>query len=97
MLTSLGWWQRATFSLTTAAATPAAEPGQWTCSSDAECEQTCAFGAVNREWLTRHPDECDDGCGEAHGRQACRDGECVTMAQDGSIDASCTKRSSPKL
>ena len=76
---------------------PDVDPARWKCDKDEDCTQTCALGAVNREWMTAHPDEdtCDDGCGWKHGMEACRDGECVTLDKDGNIDASCTKRSKP--
>ncbi|HWB79648.1 MAG TPA: hypothetical protein VG755_32015 [Nannocystaceae bacterium] len=67
---------------------------QWACKTDGECTQTCALGAVSAAWIAAHPDadSCDDGCGWKYGKQACRDGECVTLDDKGGIDASCTKR-----
>lgn len=67
---------------------------QWACKTDADCTQTCALGAVSTAWIKAHPeaDGCDDGCGWKYGKQACRDGECVTLGDNGEIDASCTKR-----
>jgi len=67
---------------------------QWACKSDGDCTQTCALGAVSTEWIKAHPeaDSCDDGCGWKYGKQACRDGECVTLGDNGEIDAGCTKR-----
>lgn len=79
-------------------AVPAPDPAQWACVTDGDCEQTCALGAVSRTWLARNrnADSCDDGCGWKSGKQACRDGECVTLTEDGDIDESCTKRSAPR-
>jgi hypothetical protein len=69
------------------------DPQRWACASDKECTQTCELGAVNRAWITAHPeaDSCDDGCGWKP-TVACRDAECVTLTEDGQIDAGCTKR-----
>ncbi len=79
---------------TTPAPTPPVDATQqWVCKQDADCTQTCALGAVSSAWIKAHPeaDECDDGCGWKYGKQACRDGECVTLSENGDIDASCTK------
>lgn len=75
-------------------ALPESMPGQWTCVNDVDCAQTCALGAVSRAWLARNrdADPCDDGCGWKSGNQACRDGECITLTEDGDIDEACTKR-----
>jgi hypothetical protein len=78
-------------------APPQPMPGQWECVNDVDCAQTCALGAVSRAWLARNrdADPCDDGCGWKSGKQACRDGECVTLTDDGDIDEACTKRPVP--
>ncbi|MEM6989688.1 MAG: hypothetical protein AAF721_04305 [Myxococcota bacterium] len=75
-------------------AEPVADAAQWRCASDKDCVQTCALGAVNGAWIAKNPnaDDCDDGCGWKSGMTACRDSECVTLDNDGNIDASCTKR-----
>lgn len=75
----------------------AVDAQQWACTKDAECSQTCALGAVSKAWLADHRDldTCDDGCGWRSGSIACRDGECVTLTDDGDIDENCTKRTTP--
>lgn len=75
------------------------DPRQWACTKDGDCSQTCALGAVSRTWLADHrdADTCDDGCGWRSGSIACRDGECVTLTDDGDIDENCTKRSPPRI
>lgn len=90
--------ERATPPATKAAdPTTPSDPPQWACKTDRDCTQTCALGAVSTAWITAHPeaDSCDDGCGWKHGKQACKDGECVTLTDSGDIDASCTKLRQP--
>lgn len=74
-----------------------AEPPDWRCSGDTDCAQTCALGAVSRAWIAAHPerDTCDDGCNWQHDKVACRNGQCVTLREDGSIDEGCSHRTAP--
>ena len=73
---------------------PTGDAAQWACKTDEQCTMTCRLGAVSAKWLAEHQDadDCDDGCGWKSGRQACRDGECVTLESDGTIDIYCTKK-----
>jgi hypothetical protein len=54
---------------------------------------------VSRGWFEVHrdADTCDDGCGWRSDAIACRDGECVTLTDDGDIDERCTKRTTPRF
>ena len=72
---------------------PEVDPARWACVKDEDCRQTCGLGAVNAAWLAAHPnaDQCDDGCGWKSGKEACRDGECVTLDGQGGIDEGCTR------
>ncbi len=74
------------------------DPPDWRCSRDGDCAQTCALGAVSRAWIEAHPerDTCDDGCNWQHDKVACRNGQCVTLREDGSIDESCSHRTAPR-
>ncbi|MBK6916609.1 MAG: hypothetical protein IPH07_04325 [Deltaproteobacteria bacterium] len=74
------------------------EPPDWRCARDTDCAQTCALGAVSRAWIEAHPerDTCDDGCNWQHDKVACRNGQCVTLREDGSIDEGCSHRTAPR-
>lgn len=65
------------------------------CTSDTDCTNDCAYGAVNRAWFEAlvDPDGCKDGC-TSKGTEAarCEDGRCVAYRL-GKRDASCTGRS----
>lgn len=74
------------------------DPPDWRCARDSDCVQTCALGAVSRVWLESHADRdtCDDGCNWQHDKVTCREGECVTLRDDGSIDERCSHRTAPR-
>jgi hypothetical protein len=76
---------------------PADDP-RWTCATDEDCVQTCALGAVASTWLQRNRnlDTCDDGCYWKNDSVACRDGSCVTLTADGTIDAACSHVTNPR-
>ncbi|MBL4683429.1 MAG: hypothetical protein JKY37_02475 [Nannocystaceae bacterium] len=81
----------------TVAVSPDAPPPsgeQWACKSDSDCTMTCALGSVSAAWIKSNPDadNCDDGCGWSSGQEACRNGECVALAADGTINPDCTHR-----
>lgn len=76
-----------------------AAPGtdQWACSAKPDCIQTCALGAVSVAWLKANPnaDTCDDGCGWKSSDVTCKEGQCVTVNPDGSVDKGCSFRPYP--
>jgi hypothetical protein len=65
------------------------------CTVDADCMQTCAHGAINREWFSWHdfgPD-CRDGCTrKGTDPPRCEEGQCVAYHL-GTRDDLCTARS----
>jgi hypothetical protein len=68
------------------------------CATDDDCMQTCAHGAINREWFgwqTPEPD-CRGGCTRAGTETPlCEDGRCVAYHL-GKRDDLCTERPVPR-
>ncbi len=52
------------------------------CQSDTDCQPTCMFGAVNKEWLAQRKDtfqDCFDGCMGWGQTYACVENVCTTF------------------
>ncbi len=52
------------------------------CQSDADCQPTCMFGAVNKGWLEKRKDtfqDCFDGCMGWGQTYACVENVCTTF------------------
>src|SRR5262245_48899615 len=66
---------------------------RWACTADADCRNSCRYGAVSKAWYDKAAGkECDDGC-DANGFDAprCEQGTC-TAYFNGRIKRSCTRR-----
>jgi hypothetical protein len=64
----------------------------WSCTADSDCTISCAWGAVNKRWLSeKKPRECKDGCQEI-ARAVCDHGSCVAVDadRDGGVIKGCT-------
>lgn len=61
-----------------------APPGQWDCTTDADCMNSCAAGAVNRQWYaSANVQECEDGCdNQVTASPRCESGSCVAYQED---------------
>jgi hypothetical protein len=76
------------------ATTTKVDAEQYRCQRDEDCVITCANGALNREWSTRHAHRlqmCLDGCQHGAGLPRCEQGICTAM-RGGKPDPSCTRR-----
>jgi len=67
---------------------PLRDPHRFDCAADADCKNSCAYGAVNAAWYTRnegHPEfrECQDGCAnQISAPPRCEGGQCVAYQVD---------------
>jgi hypothetical protein len=61
-----------------------APPGQWDCTTDADCMNSCAAGAVNRQWYaSANVQECEDGCdNQVTAAPRCESASCVAYQED---------------
>ena len=58
-------------------------PDRWTCTSDADCLNSCRWGAVSRAWYDPNQRECKDGCNDQlSAPPRCLDGGCVAFWHD---------------
>ena len=63
------------------------------CSKDVDCQNSCRYGAVNKQWYSYGArGECKDGCaGKGADKPKCEEGACVAYRR-GQPDATCTRR-----
>ena len=62
------------------------------CEMDADCVNTCQYGAVNREWAKNKTDGCEGGCaGPGLGAPRCINDSCVAFTRDGKREHVCTQ------
>ena len=72
---------------------PAPAPTQWGCATDADCMNSCAVGAVNRQWYAAaNVQECEDGCdNQVTAAPRCESGSCVAYQEDPQVPGKFTR------
>lgn len=77
-------------------ATEPTERGRWDCAQDADCQNSCRYGAVSKAWYRAHQKtlvECEDGCAnQISGPPKCIDKQCAAFDNKGKPRSYCTKR-----
>ncbi|MGM0575774.1 MAG: hypothetical protein ACQEXJ_08610 [Myxococcota bacterium] len=72
------------------------DEARFRCDVDANCVNTCRYGAVSRRWASRLWDDCEDGCaGPEVAEPRCVEGVCTAFFEDGEDGAKiddCTRK-----